>query len=543
MTEWTRFVDQLPLLLVCIPFCGIVTIGLVNLVGREQLARTFLLNGVLSFACALLMLSQFDFGSERTRLSPAESFQSVVVFTHFDDASGTRFGVDGCSLLLILFVSALPVLLYGIWNGERASVRLTTSAGAPELTAGRAILVLLFQVLLLIFLTALDRSVQLVTLLSSTLVLLVILAVSLPSGRRDLLKGWQRQLLLSDFLIAGGVLASVAPLVRFAGIGTEPGEMFDLMQILEAVESTRDEGLTEYVRLMSTVVPSAAMILVGCSMRFGMFPFSQAARTMWEQTTPGQHLLIWSHGPVLGSAVVLRELQIFPLASYQIIGRLDVIWLFGMYASAVFVRVSDGRRREASLLVYLSSLLFLSLCGPNSISLAGSFLLSITLVGRLSVPQAAPTAIPVNRLVLSASKFLMTSGAVCTLVGLWQGVGAGSRGVGPALALGVSLLIAGYPRRETSLTARRDNSRMIPHAAPSAASGHGEFPIWNIPEPPKPETSAPRRLIAFRSVVMIIAFCLLLTLPNFLWQRIRGDLQKIEFPQGEMGLTASEGQP
>lgn len=543
MTEWTRFLDQLPLLLVCIPFCGILTIGLVNLIGREHLPRTFLLNGVLSLTCALVILFQFEFGSERTGLAPAESFQSVIVLTDSAFSAGFQFGVDGCSLLLIVVVSALPLLVYRVWNPAETEDQLTVSHLASGLTTGRAALVLLLQALLLVFLLALDWRVQLVALLLSTVVLFVELAVSLPSNRRRLLNGWHRQLLLSDFLIAGGLLAAITPLIRHTGIGTDPGQLFNLVRILETTELMREMELTRYVRLMSAVTPSTALILVGCSIRFGMFPFSQAARTMWEQTAPWQRLLIWAHGPVLGSAMMLRELQIFPLAAYQVIGLLKYLWLFGLFVSAIFVRLSTGSRREAGQLIYLCSLLFLSTGGPNTVSLAGSVLLLISLGCRLSVSRYASPRVSARQFALPASMFLMTAGTICILIGFWQGLGADSRGVGTALAIGLSLLIAGYTRREAPTAARRNHPRLFPNASRSPASDNSEQPIWEIPESSIPDTMESRRLTAFRAAGLILAICLLLLLPDFLWQRIRGDLQKIEFPQGEFGLTAREEQP
>jgi len=541
MTGWTPFVNQLPLLLICIPICGVATISLISLIGREHLRRTLLLNGMLTFGCALAILFQFQSGSERTRLSPADSFQSAVEISRPGSASGLRFGVDGCSLLLILFTSALPLFVVFVWKPPESTV--TAPPQMSDITCGRAVLLLLLQTLLLIFLTALDRRVQLVTLLSSTCVLFVVLSISSPTGRRIRLNRRQQQFLLSDFLIAGGILASLTPLVRLSGIGNSTAVLFDVRRLLAVVELLRDEELTQYVRLMSAVTPALALMLAGCSIRFGMFPFSRAARTMWEATAPWQRLLIWAHGPLLGTAVVLRELQVFPVAAYQVAAWFKILWLPGLFLSAVVARLSAGSRREAAMVVYFSSLLFFSLTGPNTVSLAGAFLLLAAVGLRLTIAPDSSDQSSAIRHVRSVSRFLMSAGVICALIGDWQGLGAASRGLGLSLATGLSLLILGNGGQRHSRRAGRTAASLLSTASHTPAAGSGEQPVWDVPPPPASASSPVHRHSTLRSAGLVLAACLLLLLPNFLWQRIRWDLQKIEFPQGEIALSAREDRP
>jgi|GEM_PF-1606079 len=543
MNAFTSILNQMPMLLICVPLCGLFSLGMSRWWGERFIQRTLLLNGALSMLCTLLMVTNFSHDPQRTRLNAAESFQSInVLVLQQSETSGYRFGVDGCSFLLIVCAAALPFLI-GLEKYILSDQQpLATRPVSPPTSLSRAMGLLVFQLLMYCFLLTIDRRVQMVTLLFIPLSVHFLLATLVSPQHRQGLSRRMRQLLLSDFLIVAGILSTLTPLMRYTALENDPAELFDIPRILAAIELAKFEDLTGHDRLMRSISPALSVMIVGCVMRFGSFPFTKDSRKMWSDTAPITRLIFWCYGPVLGTAVILRECQLFPFVAYRMFSILSYAWCVGLLWLAITSRIRSDKPDDSQSFLFLSTMLILTLGGSNKTSIAAAMLLLMTIGLKSAIPQQTKSSrfSSVWLCQWTASVFLV-SGLILGLVGTWQSTGPGSREVGAALIVGIAILLMKSQHKVCDDRGRNSVSshRLLAQNFVRVPRRNHELPVWEIGE--HPTTLEPQSGFLKTSVVLVVAVLILL-MPQVIWTHIRWDLQKLEFPVSAGGFSLEEKQ-
>ena len=420
---------------------------------------------------------------------------------------------------------------------------LATRPVSPPISLSRAMGLLLFQLLMYCFLLTIDRRVQMVTLFLIPLSVHFLLATFVSPVHRRHLSRRMRQLLLSDFLIVAGILSTLTPLMRYTILGNDPAELFDIPRILAAIDLARFEDLTGYDRLMRSVSPALNVMIVGCVMRFGTFPFTRDSREMWSETAPVTRLIFWCYGPVLGTAVILRECQLFPFVAYRMFSILTYAWCVGLLWLAITSRIRSEKPDDSQGFLFLSTMLVLTLGGSNRTSLAAAMLLLMAIGLKASVPQNMRSSrFSPLWLCQWTTSVLLISGMTLGLVGTWQSTGPGSREVGAALIVGIAIILKrnGHNAHDDHDRNSTSSHRLLAQNSPRVPVRSGELPVWEIGE--HSTTLEPQNGFLKTSVVLIAAVLILL-LPQVIWTHIRWDLQKLEYPVSAGGFSLGEKQP
>ncbi|MBD3672804.1 MAG: hypothetical protein HUJ26_04695 [Planctomycetaceae bacterium] len=527
--------QQLPMLLMAVPLCGITSVCLATRWGDRLIRRSFLVNGVLSLVCVLLMVLFFTQGPKRTGLSSSESFQQVnLLLTDVEAKAGYRFGVDGCTLWLVVLTAAFPLAAGWENSLSRDRSNINSQRVSPPLNGKITIGLLGLQFGVLAFLLSLDRRVQIVMLLLLAFVVHYLLAVTVSAPCRRLLIRRLRQMLLSDFLIIAGFLCATTPLLRHTNIGNDPAELFDVIRMLAEIEERRFEDITSYERLMQSRTPSMCVMLLGCVLRFGTFPYTTESRKIWRETSPLVRGVWMLYGPVIGLSVIWRELQLFPEFGFQLFAVISYFGVVGLVWLSIQSLLQPSPDDDSLSMVFYSTLLVMVSGGSNTTSLAGALLILTALVGRAVWPHSQDT--PQDSfvgLIGWATRFLLTAGSTLAVLGLWQSSGRGARELGLAFFTGLSLVLMATRLREGKPeTSRTLHLVSVPSAIGRSTSG--EQPVWNLSPVSVPEAERSARV---RTIAAIVLTLLLLLMPQWIWQQVRWDFQKLEFPQSANGFS------
>lgn len=533
--------QQAPMLLMAVPLCGLLSLCLARWWGDALIRRSFLVNGGLSLVCVLMMMLNFANEPKRTGLSPAESFQQVnLLLTDVEDKVGYRFGIDGCTFWLVVLTAAFPLLVGWETQNSRKLPPLSGQRISPPLGWKSATGLLGTQLSMLIFLLALDRRVQMVALPVMAVAVHFLLAVTVTASKRRSLGRRMRRILLSDFLIIAGYLCATTPLLRYTKLGNHPTELFDLIRILSEIEEIRLEDFTSYQRLMGAIAPSMYVMLVGCVLRFGTFPFTEESREMWKETSPLVRTVLCLYGPVVGTATIWRELQLFPDIGFRLMTVVSYIGAAGLFILAIRCRMKPDANDDSLSMVYVSTLLVMVAGGSNTTSLMGALLILTGLLGCALWPQSRDfEQLSPDWLIRWAARFSLTFGAAIGLLGLWQSTGPGSRGLGLALLTGISFVL--LASRKNTKQPRKSRARcLLTVDSLHPASMRGERPIWDVSAASETRTARPGLL---QTAFAIAALLLIIVMPQWIWHQVRWDFQKLEFPESAGGFASREVQP
>ncbi|HSG69929.1 MAG TPA: hypothetical protein VLA12_05910, partial [Planctomycetaceae bacterium] len=245
---------------------------------------------------------------------------------------------------------------------------------------------------------------------------------------------------------------------------------------------------------------------------------SQRISSMWK----------WLYGPVLAVSFATRAIQITPETAYVFLtpvrALLIVLLLILGLVSCVSPATPPSRSR---LILPLGILLGVGLCTPNPISLAGMYLV----LGFLPIMHSddsrrdRSSGMSQEDRTAALSVIPVVLGSLMILVGLFQGSGSGDRGLLELLVTGsgLALFVSSSVRSERPRTSLTIELRYRPQT-------HSEFPLWEpglVKSQQSEQTAKPaiRRLLT--RAVLIVG---MLILPQQAWQRIRWDVQKVEFP-------------
>ena len=541
MNVLLALLQQLPMLLMVVPLCGLISLCLARWWGGTLIRKSFLINGVLSVACALLMVMNFSNGPHRSGLSSAESFQQVnLLLTDVEAKAGYRFGVDGCSLWPVVLAAAFPLFVGWENSASRSQRILSTQNLSPSLEWKNATGLLALQFCILVFLLSLDRRVQMTILPLIAVAVHFLLAVSVSTTTRLSLGRRLRQMLLSDFLIVAGYLCATTPLLRYSKMANHPTEYFDLIRILSVLEELRYEDTTAYHRLIKSMAPSLCMMLFGTLLRFGTFPFTTESRKVWRETSPLIRSVFWLYGPVVGLAVIFRELQLFPDIGFRLFTIIEYGGVLGLVWLSICLRLQSNTNDDSLSMVYFSTLLLMLSGGSNTTSMAGALLILTALMVRALIPESRNSAesrwFQVTKY---GTRFFLTIGSTLGLLGLWQSTGPGSRELGLALLTGLSLvLLASRARTENAISSH--SNRLLSVGMQPNSRLRGELPNWNITSPSIPPDRRPGKI---QTIAVLIAAIVILLAPHWIWQQVRWDFQKFEYPQPAGGFASQEVQP
>jgi hypothetical protein len=392
---------------------------------------------------------------------------------------------------------------------------------------------------MLSFLLTIDRRVQIVILPFITLSVHYLLATFLSAEKRRSLNRRMRQLIMSDFLIVAGILSTLTPLMRYTALGSASAELFDIARILDAIELAGDEDLTGYDRLMRSVSPALSVMIVGCVLRFGTFPFTRDGREMWNGTAPAIRLIFWFYGPILGTAVLLRECQLFPIVCYRMFPILSYVWIAGLLWLAFSSRSRRNYNNDTQSFLFISTMLILALGGPNTTSIAGAMLLLLAIGLKSSIPQQ----LRIDRFSAAwlchwAFHVMLASGMILAVVGTWQSTGPGSRELGAVLLVGLSIILLRRNVKNSSSSGETTSTpdRVLDRFSRQAPVVRGEIPVWEFVENPP---SSPRRS-GIQTALILFAAVVFLLIPQLIWTHVRWDLQKIQFPDSSGGFALGE---
>ena len=537
------FLKYLPVLMVLTPLVGVMNAVVVYLVDRPSVSRTFLPNLCLTTGLLAVLLFVFEYGPQRSGLFFMESFQFhsqlslPILGTDRAIASLASFGVDGLSLPLIAMVVIFPLMTF-----------------FREGSASCVVLSLCLQTSLLAVVTSLDWRIACGALFTAALLLRLILARTLSVREIRQTSRWSGRTFLGDVMLAGGTLYLFLLASNFLQIrGANHSEViYQLRDYFTRIEYFQDFDPERVVGLTLKSSPAIGLLLMGVLLRLPI-RMSQSNSVRSERVAG---MWMWLYGPVVAVSFATRAFQFHPEFAYAFLAPIRTILISLILILGLISSVSSATREgHSQVMKVLLILMVVGLCTPNPASIAGMYLLlgflpilwtrcsirplkkgtgtSGTLVfcaeyrtslgGSPHFQHSASANKTSNIVPLTVIPVVL--GSLLILLGLFQGGGSGDRGLMDLLVTGTGLTLC-----VLSMSSSKSLRNSLIVELPNPHSDMHEFPSWesdHVVSRKNESDSKPRASWSLMRAVLIL--CLLI-FPQQVWQRIRWDVQRIDFP-------------